>query len=349
MNKIINKEFINSLCLEYGKTVNFVYEDLENLKIVPNELTHDFLLKNFLIDENILTFYYLPTNSLLNESELEKIIRPSFVGNKKFIFHPYSINICGAFYSRFDLKYKLDTLKIGSERKKINGKEIKNFDDLKPYFTDYAKGFKNGFEEFDNTQIKPFLTMFPEKMDYVNKVFEYVTKNLFLQHSWVNFLTGFSTTLDYEILNGFENGQKQGYFYRAWSIIFSNNQLFCSLFEKHLAPSEPQLIIQENEIESQIEPFNPKIFKDQNSYDLFLFLVHEYATTKQPKQFSQIFHWMKENDNSIKPNTGVKYQKFVLERFPEMVAKFSRIDVRNRNEISTLNEIRKRFNSLNKV
>jgi hypothetical protein len=31
---------------------------------------------------------------------------------------------------------------------------------------------------------------------------------------------------------------------------------------------------------------------------------------------------MQENNNSIKPNTGVKYQKFIRERFPEMVAKF---------------------------
>jgi hypothetical protein len=111
---------------------------------------------------------------------------------------------------------------------------------------------------------------------------------------------------------------------------------------------KPQQQIQENRIESQIEPFNPEIFIDQFSYDLFLFLVDEYATSKRPKQFSQLFHWM-QRQNFIKPTTGKKYQKFVRERFPEMVAKFSRIDVRNRDEITTLNELGKKFNSLNKV
>jgi hypothetical protein len=112
--------------------------------------------------------------------------------------------------------------------------------------------------------------------------------------------------------------------------------------------NKPQQQIQENRIESQIEPFNPEIFLDQYSYDLFLFLVDEYATSKRPKQFSQLFHWM-QRQNFIKPTTGKKYQKFVRERFPEMVAKFSRIDVRNRDEMTTLNELGKKFNSLNKV
>jgi len=101
-------------------------------------------------------------------------------------------------------------------------------------------------------------------------------------------------------------------------------------------------------IESQIETFNPEIFKDQKSYDLFLFLVDEYATTKQPKQFSQIFFWMQENENSIKPNKGVKYKEFVKSRFSEMTAKYSRIDIPYK-DTATLNDLEKKFNTLNKV
>jgi hypothetical protein len=58
---------------------------------------------------------------------------------------------------------------------------------------------------------------------------------------------------------------------------------------------------------------------------------------------------MQENNNSIKPNTGVKYQKFIRERFPEMVAKFSRIEPIKPYETSTLNDLKRTFNSLNKV
>ena len=98
--------------------------------------------------------------------------------------------------------------------------------------------------------------------------------------------------------------------------------------------------------EKEIEPFNPEIFKDQNSYDLFLFLVYKKATKKQPKEFSQIFHWMQENNNSIKPNTGVKYQEFIRERFPEMVAKFSRIEPKKPYETRTLNDLKIKFDNI---
>lgn len=123
-------------------------------------------------------------------------------------------------------------------------------------------------------------------------------------------------------------------------IEFLENKLAQPLEEK----SEPH-----PQQKTEIEPFNPEIFKDQNSYDLFLFLIDRYATTKQPKQFSQIFHWMQENDNSIKPNTGVKFREFVVKRFPEMVAKFSKIEEKKTYEMTTLNGKLKEFNSLNKV
>jgi hypothetical protein len=123
-------------------------------------------------------------------------------------------------------------------------------------------------------------------------------------------------------------------------------------FKKHYEVFNAFDVCEHNEkphpIESQIEPFNPEIFKDQKSYDLFLFLVDEYATTKQPKQFSQIFYWMKENDNLIKPNKGERYKAFVKSRFLEMEAKYSRIDI-SHNETATLNDLRKKFNSMNKV
>lgn len=99
----------------------------------------------------------------------------------------------------------------------------------------------------------------------------------------------------------------------------------------------------------EIETFNPEIFKDQRSYDLFLFLVENYATTKQPKQFSQIYRWMIENNNSIKPNKGEKYRQFVKERFAGMPSDFARIEDKKPYEMTTLNELQKQFNSLNKV
>jgi hypothetical protein len=128
--------------------------------------------------------------------------------------------------------------------------------------------------------------------------------------------------------------------------VFIHFDFFIDEVERLTGLSESKLHPQK---ETGKEIFDPKIFQDQRSFDLFLFLVEEYATTKQPKQFSQIFHWMQENDNSIKPNTGVKFREFVVKRFPEMVAKFSRIEEKKTYEMTTLNGKLKEFNSLNKV
>lgn len=96
---------------------------------------------------------------------------------------------------------------------------------------------------------------------------------------------------------------------------------------------------------SKVKEFNPLIFKDQNSYDLFLFLVEKYAVNKSVGQFSQIFHWLKETDNSIKKNTGVKYKNFVKLEF-EIPDKFARIEYQKTKERPTFNELLKQFNQI---
>jgi len=89
--------------------------------------------------------------------------------------------------------------------------------------------------------------------------------------------------------------------------------------------------------------FDTLIFKDQESYNLFLFLVDEYAEKFRVSQFSQIYHWLIENDNRIKQGTGTKYRKHVKVNFPLMTAKFSRIEERKPYEMATLNDVFKRL------
>lgn len=238
--KEINKGFIDYLRLNFG-TINWIFDKTEQSEIVPKELTHGYLLSNFNIDDSIYEYYHLPTSNLLSDSEFQKMKDTGFVGNKETALRPYSNIVYGAYYSRSDLVWKLT---VASHRQMfIDGKEIKYFADLIPYFKEYAKGFQDGFNEFDNKQINPFLTPFPEKQDYVNKVFEYITKNLFFKHGWANLRTGFTTNQHEEILAAFEDGQQQGYFYRAWSTVFSNNNLFAPLFQEYFKALPPQPIV----------------------------------------------------------------------------------------------------------
>lgn len=237
----INKGFIDYLRLNFG-TTNWIFDNTEQTEIVPKELTHDYLLSNFNIDDSIYKYYHLPNSNLLSDSEFQKMKDTGFVGDKETALRPYSNIVYGAYYSRSDLACKLSGIAFGSKPKTIEGTEIKFFNDLIPYFKEYAKGFENGFNEFDNTQIKPFLTMLAEKQDYVNKVFEYITKKLFFIHDWANLRTGFTTNQNNEIVKAFENGKQQGYFYRAWSTVFSNNNLFAPLFQKYFNMLPPQPI-----------------------------------------------------------------------------------------------------------
>ena len=110
------------------------------------------------------------------------------------------------------------------------------------------------------------------------------------------------------------------------------------LWIKKLNEKLAQPIITESEIK-----FDTLIFKDQESYNLFLFLVDEYAGDFRVKQFSQIYHWLIKNDNRIKPNTGAKYIEHVRVNFPLMTAKFSRIEERKPYEMPTLTDAFKRF------
>ena len=92
------------------------------------------------------------------------------------------------------------------------------------------------------------------------------------------------------------------------------------------------------------EKFNPEIFKDQESYNLFLFLADGYAHKKSVTQFSQIYHWLVSKDNKIKTNKGTKYRELVKERF-KLEGAFSRIADEIYNEQVTITDISKDFNA----
>lgn len=277
---LLNANFIDNIRKNLSIT-NWHFEESNiSNSIVSNELTHDYLLSNFVIDNNIINYYCLPSARLLSDTEFDNMVSSGLIGKKESVLYPYSNTIFGAYYSRSDLVFKLSGIMLNKPLK-IKGNTIKYFTDLLPYFKEYANGFQDGFNGFDNIHIKPFFTLLAEKQDYINKVFEYITKNLFFKHSWAFGVNGFATNQNNEIVSAFKDGQKQGYFYKAWTVVLSNNDLFAPLFAERM-----------NQDEKKKYDSKPKLSKSQRM-----------STVEE--QFS--YH-NSENNISMTKASGNKYQ-----------------------------------------
>jgi len=210
---IINKDFIKEIENEPG----ICFDESNDKTIIPNNLIHRTLL-NTNIDKSIYKYYCF--NGL----------------------QPYSMVIYGAYHRRNDIVFKLTTILNSSKRTAINGKAIKEFNDLDFYFKEYAQGFEIGFNEFDNDIIKPFLLLLADKGETINKVFEYIVNNWGAPCGFT--LSSKNIKANYEIEGAYDDGKKQGYLYKAWSTILANQNHFIPLFN-NLAqdaeqPGEPQ-------------------------------------------------------------------------------------------------------------
>lgn len=266
---IIDKKFIEEIKLTIGTYHSIEFTENEkstNADIVPEKQTIHYLLNNYNIDEVILDYYYSGVNRFFTDKEYESI---SYTGRKERALNPYGISINKAYHSRMSLVFKLEQI-IHLECY-LNGKRIKYFEDLMPYFKVYANGFKNGYDSFEEINIKPYLPMFADKQDYVNKVFEYLTFDSFGERSWYNNHNGFTYGIDEnkrnrKMVNEFQDGELQGFFYRAWSIVFSNNLLFEPLFKQYY---EKRYTTQETAKESQ-NPYS-EIFKGDDNINFLIF------------------------------------------------------------------------------
>jgi len=233
----INKELLKKIRLNTN-IWDLTILNTESFEIVPENLNHRYLENNFDIDNSILNFYYLNTKKMITDNEYEEFKENGYIAKKHRLLEPYSIIINGAYLSRKDIYIKLSRDILNKNYVFLcNGNKVECLEDLKPYFSDYSKGFKNGFNQFENNCIKPYLNDYSDKNDFATKVFEYVTKeNFYSLQNWENTSFGFSYDLtdkenEFVINKGFENGEIQGYFYKAWSLIFSNNSLFEPLFK----------------------------------------------------------------------------------------------------------------------
>ena len=227
--------------------LNFGQNDIQ--EIVPQQLTHDELIKNKTIADSILDYYYTPTSQWITDEVWKNLTNSGYHAERRSGFDPYSVNIFGAYHYRNDLLTKLSYLGFSGKMPTINGnKNLNAFSDLSPYFVEYAKGFKEGFDGFENNRITPLLSTLSDKHDYSMNVFDFLTRRVFLERDWINNHGGFTVKgfpdgkNEICLIEAKKEGQKQGEFYRAWSIVFSNNHLFAPLFLNMLSPQQNEAL-----------------------------------------------------------------------------------------------------------
>ena len=320
----INKVFLESLRLVHSRR-SWNYKDVnknESFDIVPEEFTHFYLLNNNIIGENISKFYYLSTSRYISDAEYKKMTYSDYIGEQGKTLDPYPFCINGAYHSRISLYNKLMYLEVLEEKPYLNGKNnLEYFEDFVPYFNEYAQGFKDGYNEFESRIIKPYLPMFPDKNDFIDKVHQYITKKIIYEHDWLNNNKAFSIEFgrnnkDGEIAYAFEDGQTQGYFYRAWSIVFSNNQLFEPLFkEKVLELNDNVHNVEPVESNVKHPEHDPNIF-NKDGFELFKYLFDNYYK-KYKRELMNIWFYLKEYDPNKYTLLASKdqYKAFVLKNY----------------------------------
>ena len=351
----IDKKFIEEKRLNFYSitTVIFGNED-KNIQIVPEGFTHEYLKRNFKIDNNILKYYYSPCVDLISDEEYNKEVDRGYFGNKETMLIPYSYIYYGAYFNRKSLYVKLLSLK---EDYVLNGKQIKYYQDLIPYFKEYAQGFEKGYNEFENECIKKYLNEYSDKTDYTNRIFEFVTKKVLFGYSeWFNngnssFTIKEDTKTGIKTITGaFEHGEKQGYFYKAWSIILSNNDLYKPYFDKLQASSNKQPQTEHNEIK-----FSD--FFDLNKVELLKIKeIHNSFINDRGKNIAALIHLLKSVHELIEiiPSSKTKSLKRFYELLTGESKKYEAVrkcfDERNNwnytNNDEVLQSIKKRLNKI---
>ncbi|NOZ35654.1 MAG: hypothetical protein GXO80_10200 [Chlorobi bacterium] len=316
LTKIDNK-FIEDIRTHfYGITRIISSNEDENYKIVPNEFTHEYLLSNLIINRNIIEYYYKPCICLIKDKEYEKAVEKGFIGKKETMLIPYPFIFYGAYFNRNSLLEKLFDLKYRKELL-LNGKKVKYFEDLTPYFKEYAKGFAKGYNEFEAECINKYLNEYSDKNDFSKKVFEYVNKKILFEHDWFNndnsgFTISSKSNSDIETITGaYEHGEKQGYFYRAWSIILSNNDLYKPYFDKLQASSIERTQTEQKEIK-----FSD--FFDLNKIELLkIEEIHNTFKNDRGKKIAALIHLLKSIHEFIEIIPSSKTKS--LKRFYELL------------------------------
>lgn len=257
----INIELLNFFN-EAFSGMNFFNDWAEIPEIVPTGKTHKELLKNYAINPEIYK-YYNRVNLFERFTEQQKYIyAPLPKHNHNLKATPYNLKICNAYYYRPNFIYKLGGIVYNSFIHS-KGKEIKTLLDLKPYFLEYAKGFNEGYTSFEEQKINFINPAFTDRNDSLKRVFEFITARP--THSWGKL------TRTGDNLKGYEDGLLQGYYYKAWTIVFTQNDSFTPLFKGlNQNSGQPQQTVKKEPV-----TILKKLFEDPEKYTKIMQILIE--------------------------------------------------------------------------
>ncbi|WP_146035210.1 hypothetical protein [Formosa algae] len=231
---------INDYLLEEIRTTRTTskWQDENCEQIVEFGYTHEYLLANRSVDDIIIDFYIKSIKDIYTTDEWQDF-ENSEKKNKNYITNSCSFLIEGAFHNRVNLWVKMGTLLELRNELNLNNK-YKHLSDLKPYFKNYASDFKSGYNQFLNVVVKPYLLFDYSKEEAAHIIFRYITNDQ-SNAPVVTLIKGFEISLKngkYDLNYEFKDGLNEGYLYKAWSLIFSQNELFLPLFQKYIADGE---------------------------------------------------------------------------------------------------------------
>lgn len=228
-NTLINNELLEEIRTSRNTSK---WHNIDDNKIVDFGYTHEYFLANRTVDNIIKEFYLKPIKEMYSAEEWQKC---KILENKD---KNYSINnssylIQGALHNRVDLYIKIGTLLDLKEHHGLNIK-YKYLSDLNSYFKNYADNFKRGYRQFLNVIVKPHLLFENNKEEASHIIFRFITNNQ-LNDPVVSLNKGFKMSSgDYDIDYEITDGLLEGYLYKAWSIIFTQNELFLPIFKNYL-------------------------------------------------------------------------------------------------------------------
>lgn len=248
---IINKSLLNILKTHKGTWTFDEWGGAED--IVFGALNHTHLLQKIKVDM-IITDYYVTDKAVLTSSKqfyaISNDYRPNIFSHN---LAPFPYIISAAPHSRYNLIKKIESLiQPELEIYLYGNKNLQTLHDLKPYFDEYAVGFKDGFNDFIADCIEPYLLKLENdnRVEFANRVFKYITNGL-SEEPRATSKTGFYFSNDDkggEIVNIYQDGLLEGYLYRAWSIIFSENELFLPIFKKYRDDTEKTKFLEKDVI-----------------------------------------------------------------------------------------------------
>ncbi|MBP1839408.1 hypothetical protein [Formosa algae] len=207
------------------------WQDVNCERIVDFGYTHEYLLAKRNVDDIIKKSYTDTFKGMYRTDEWKEYTshdRP----NENTIINHCSFLIEGALHNRVNLWAKIGTLLELKDQHNLNNQYI-YLSSLTPYFKRYASNFKSGYNQFLNVIVKPYLLFDNSKEEAAHIIFRFITNN----HSNApvsTVITGFDfENENYNIKYDLTDGLIEGYLYKAWSIIFTQNELFLPIFKKY--------------------------------------------------------------------------------------------------------------------